>query len=132
MSAFEAVQIYNQFLTPVQLQLQIEMLRREERMLRSLQFQNLEIPRGVLEYEEQKKLIPGPRGEYRGKGTGVFIPRIGIKAPTTRIRKDSAGTKQENQVHSHKSSVKRLDTKNEVECHYHLPPELALPLEWNY
>lgn len=55
-------------------------------MLRNLPTQNLGIPRGVSEYEEQKKLI---RGEYRGKGTGVFIPRIGIKgASTARTRKD--------------------------------------------
>lgn len=65
-------------------------------MLRNLPGQNLWIPRGVLECEEQKKLIRGPCGEYRGKGTGVFIPRtspvrknIGIAVPTTRTRKDS-------------------------------------------
>ncbi|XP_074353597.1 uncharacterized protein LOC141692605 isoform X2 [Apium graveolens] len=126
-SAFEAFHMSNQFLTPVQLQ--VEMLRREERMLRNLAAQNLGIPRGGLGYEEQKKLI---RGEYRGKGTGVFIPRTGIKAPTTRTRKDCARTKQEDQVHSHINSVKRFDTKNEVECHYHLPPELALPQDWTY
>lgn len=43
-----------------------------------------------------------------------------------------ARTKQENQVQSHINSVKRFETKKEVECHYHLPPELALPQEWTY
>ena len=59
--------------------LQVEMLRREEMMLRSMSGQNLGIPSGVLQYEKQKKLIRGPGGEYRGKGTGVFIPRTSVK-----------------------------------------------------
>ncbi|KAL1813342.1 hypothetical protein ACET3Z_023407 [Daucus carota] len=149
---------------PVQLQLQVEMLRREEMMLRSMSGQNLGIPSGVLQYEKQKKLIRGPGGEYRGKGTGVFIPRTSVKnnvggaARTTRTREGAlsssirnfsvgvdekeknahfpplacARIKQENQVHSHINSGKRFDAGKEAECHYQLPPELALPPEWTY
>ncbi|WOH06222.1 hypothetical protein DCAR_0625645 [Daucus carota subsp. sativus] len=150
------------FFAPVQLQ--VEMLRREEMMLRSRSGQNLGIPGGVLQYEKQKKLIRGPGGEYRGKGTGVFIPRTSVKnnvggaaratrtregALSSTIRNFSVGVdekeknahfpplacariKQENQVHSHINSGKRFDAGKEAECHYQLPPELALPPEWTY
>ncbi|XP_063935297.1 uncharacterized protein LOC108226699 isoform X2 [Daucus carota subsp. sativus] len=152
----------NMFFAPVQLQ--VEMLRREEMMLRSRSGQNLGIPGGVLQYEKQKKLIRGPGGEYRGKGTGVFIPRTSVKnnvggaaratrtregALSSTIRNFSVGVdekeknahfpplacariKQENQVHSHINSGKRFDAGKEAECHYQLPPELALPPEWTY
>lgn len=43
-----------------------------------------------------------------------------------------ARIKQENQVHSHINSGKRFDAGKEAECHYQLPPELALPPEWTY
>lgn len=63
---------------------------------RILEGQTLLIPGGVLKYEDQKKLNRGLQGEYRGKGTGVFIPRTspvpknrGIAVPTTRTRGES-------------------------------------------
>lgn len=43
-----------------------------------------------------------------------------------------ARIKEESQVHSHINSVKKFDARKEGECHYQLPPELALPQEWTY